>query len=189
MNAVPFRRFLVCFVALAMIAQTATAQTVVPQRDQEADETARPRAGGIKRADVLERKDKTVEGSEEGMPRFREGVREQSLWPHFPTPNRERWRFGVFAYNTNTGIVVTRVVPGSAASRLQMEPGDRIVTVNGFQIGWIQDRLYPFAAELQLQADRRGRVTLLLQNVRNNQLLARDVQLDRIGSFGGPRRR
>jgi len=95
-------------------------------------------------------------------------------------PGRERgqWKLGVYAYNTDTGVVVTQVVPPSAAARLGLERGDRIVTVDGFQVGWVRDRLYPLGAELQRQAGRRGEVTLLLQNVRNGNLLVRDVRLD-----------
>ena len=116
----------------------------------------------------------------DGMPKLRGGGGQSSILPHWP-PQRPRWRFGVYAYNTETGIVVTGVERGSAAWRLNMEPGDRVVGVNGFQVGWVQNRLYPFAAELQLRADNRGVVTLLLQNVRNNQLLTRVVQLDQVG--------
>ncbi len=58
--------------------------------------------------------------------------------------------------------------------------GDRIVTVGGYQVGWVEDRLYPLGAELQRQAGRRGDVTLLVQNVRNDRLLNLHLQLDRV---------
>lgn len=61
------------------------------------------------------------------------------------------------ASNTDTGVVVTRVVPRSAASRLGLEPGDRIVTVGGFQVGWapIRCRIVSVSSEL-CSRTRRG---------------------------------
>jgi S1-C subfamily serine protease len=101
----------------------------------------------------------------------------------FPPPGRpdfdSTWRLGVWARNTDTGVVITRVVPGSAAASHGLEEGDRIVAVNGYQIGWLRDRLYPLGEELQRRAGRRGFVSLLVQNVRNQELLPLDVQLDR----------
>jgi S1-C subfamily serine protease len=75
--------------------------------------------------------------------------------------------------------VVTRVAPDSAAARRGMEPGDRIVSVGGYQVGYVGDLLYPLGYELRRQADGRGEVLLLVQNVRNKELLNLTVPLDR----------
>ncbi len=138
----------------------------------------RGRAGGIARDAIVPQDGKDMEGQEEGMPRFRERLNDR-IAPDFLPPERLRWRLGVFAYNTDTGIVVTRVVPGSAAERTGLERGDRIVAIDGFQVGWVEDHLYPLSQELQRQADGRGNVMLLIQNVRNSELLNRRVRLDR----------
>lgn len=46
-------------------------------------------------------------------------------------------------------------------------------------IGFVDNQLFPLGHELQRQANRRGEVTLLVQNVRNNRLLNIPVGLDR----------
>jgi S1-C subfamily serine protease len=96
-------------------------------------------------------------------------------------PPRGDGKLGVWAYNTDTGVVITRVAPGSAAARSGLEQGDRIVSVGGYQVGYVGDLLYPLGFELRRHADRRGAVLLLVQNVRNSELVNLPVQLDRPG--------
>ena len=122
------------------------------------------------------------EESEDGWPG---GMQERSAapgqgriapgFPPFPPP--ARWWLGVYAYNTPTGVVITRVVPGSPAARAGLEPRDRIVTVEGYQVGYLHRRLYALGPELQLRADPSGRVLLLVQNWRNDELTNMDVRL------------
>jgi predicted metalloprotease with PDZ domain len=92
---------------------------------------------------------------------------------HFPP----RWWLGVYGYNTPSGVVITRVVPDSPAEHAGLERNDKIVTVDGFQVGYIQRRLYPLGAELQLRAGPDGRVLLLVQNWRNDELENIDARL------------
>ena len=73
----------------------------------------------------------------------------------FPSP---RWQLGVSAYNTPTGVVITRVTPYGPAARVGLEPGDRIVAVEGYQVGYVNDALYPLGEELQLRAGPQGQV-------------------------------
>lgn len=89
-----------------------------------------------------------------------------------------RWRLGVFAYNTPTGVVVARVVDQSPAERAGFEPGDRIVAVSGYQVGYVGDEVYYLGEELQRRASRRGDVLLLVQNVRDHRLLNLPVRLE-----------
>lgn len=150
---------------------------VAVEPDAEED-AGRGREGGIPRAQVEPGDEQ--EGTEEGLPELRSAPGERRVAPYFLPPDRQRWRLGVFAHNTDTGVVITRVLPGSAARRAGLERGDRIVTVGGYQVGWVEDRLYPLGAELQRQAGRRGDVNLLVQNVRNDRLLNIHLQLDRV---------
>jgi membrane-associated protease RseP (regulator of RpoE activity) len=150
------------------------------EQPREADRAASTREGGIPR-DALgpERERDREDGLEEGTPdtadaRFKEKM---PRW----RPPRGDWKLGVWAYNTETGVVVTRVAPGSAAAREGLEPGDRIVSVGGYQVGYVGDLLYPLGFELQRHAGSRGDVLLLVQNVRGNELLNLNVQLDRGG--------
>jgi len=41
-------------------------------------------------------------------------------------------KLGFFGYTTFRGMVVTRVMPGTEASRIGLERGDMIISVNGF---------------------------------------------------------
>ncbi len=154
-------------------------------RPAEQRQTQPKREGGLTREQVLQQEDKQ-KGTEEGMPNIRgqrddrQGAEGQKAQPQFHVLPRyyPQWKLGVYAYNTDTGVVITHVIPQSAAWRAGLEPGDRIVTVGGYQVGWIEHWLYPLGAELQRRADGYGGVQLLLQNVRNNELLTRRVQLD-----------
>lgn len=142
------------------------------------------REGGIPRAVIAPQEEPVgLEGTLEGMPqlqldRERDGRRVSPQW--LPPDRRGRWQLGIFARNTDTGVVVTNVLPRSAARRAGIEPGDVIVAIRGFQVGWVEDRLYPLGDELQRQADRAGFVSLLVQNVRNRRLVNIPVQLDRV---------
>ena len=119
------------------------------------------------------------EESEDGWPggmQGRAGLPGQPrLVPGYPVP--PRWSLGVYAYNTSSGVVVTRVVPNSPAARAGLEPRDRIVTVGGYQVGYVQQRFYPLGPELQLRASPRGEVVLLVQNWRNGELTNLDVRM------------
>ncbi len=152
------------------------------QRDREA---AAEREGGIPRNQVLQEDDENQQGTEEGMPRTRLAPDDRRVAPQWQRPDRQRWKLGVHAYNTETGVVITQVLPDSPARRAGFERGDRIVAVGGFQVGWIDNRLYPLGTELQRQAGARGQVKLLVQNVRDRTLLNLDVRLDgRVGRRG-----
>lgn len=107
-----------------------------------------------------------------GQPRIAPG------FPQFPPfPERARWWLGVYAYDTSTGVAITRVIPNSPAARAGLEPRDRIVTVEGFQVGYLHRRLYALGPELQLRSDPNGQVRLLVQNWRNGELTNMDVRL------------
>jgi hypothetical protein len=148
-------------------------------REPAAEEggTAR-REGGIPRKAVEEGRARggQTEGSEEGLPEARAQPRIKELSPRW-IPPRGEWKLGVWGYNTDSGVVITRVAPGGAAQSQGMEAGDRIVTVGGYQVGYVGDLLYPLGYELQRQAGPRGEVRLLVQNVRGKELVNLDVRL------------
>lgn len=115
------------------------------------------------------------EATEDGLP--------ARLAPRLVPPRDRigRWRLGVFALNTDTGVRITRVVHNSPAWRAGLEANDSIVTVDGYQIGYVDGRLYDLASELQHRADAAGRVLLLVHNHRNGELVPMEVPLERIG--------
>jgi uncharacterized lipoprotein YbaY len=89
-----------------------------------------------------------------------------------------RWRLGVQVAYRDYGAQVTYVERRSPASRAGLEARDVIVTVNGYQVGHVLGRLYSLDRELELRADRFGRVLLLVQNRRNGSLANIDVRLE-----------
>ena len=88
----------------------------------------------------------------------------------------------------DTGARVTHVFPGTPAWRVGLEPRDVIVSIDGYQIGYVNRQFYEISRELNYRAGRTGWVRLLVQNCRNDQLVNIDVQLARIG-VGFPRER
>ena len=136
------------------------------------------RPGGIPRNSVPpEAQRNQGAGTEEGIPQIKVAPTDSKVTPRWVPPPSRQWKLGVYAYYGDTGATVTQVAPNSPAQRAGLERGDLIVSVNGYQIGWIMDYLYPLDAELQRQAGFSGQVRLLVQNVRNRQLLNLDVRL------------
>ena len=148
-------------------------------REPAAEEggTAR-REGGIPRKAVEEGRARggQAEGSEEGLPGANAEPRIKEFSPRWAPPRGE-WKLGVWGYNTDSGVVITRVAPGSAAHGQGLEVGDRIVSIGGYQVGYVGDLLYPLGYELQRQAGPRGEVLLLVQNVRGKELMNLNVRL------------
>ena len=62
------------------------------------------------------------------------------------------------------------------AQRAGLEAGDTIVTVEGYQVGYVSGRLYDMSEELARRVDRQGRVTLLVRNHRDGRLVNVPVQ-------------
>ncbi len=144
-----------------------------PEAGTQPEGQVREREGG-RRMSPGELRQDAKDGTEEGLP----DTKMESFDRRERFRVEPRWRLGVFAYNTETGVVITRVMPGSAAWRVGFEPGDRIVAVGGFQVGLVDEQIFYLGEELQHRADPRGRVRILAQNVRDDRLLNIDVQLD-----------
>lgn len=72
---------------------------------------------------------------------------------------------------TDTGVVLTRIQPGSAAERAGLETNDTIVTVAGYQVGVVDGRRFDLSDEIARRIDGRGRVTLLVLDHRNRRLV------------------
>ena len=104
----------------------------------------------------------------------RAGVQPQYLPPGIQPPGE--FKLGVMARNTHTGVELTQVLAGSVAQRAGLEAGDTIVTVDGYQVGYVSARLYHMGEELARRVDRQGRVTLLVRNHRDGRLLNVPVQ-------------
>jgi len=86
------------------------------------------------------------------------------------------FRLGIYSRNTDTGVLVTSVTPGSVAQQSGIEAQDIIISVNGYQVGLINGRTYDIAEELQRRVDAQGRVLLLVRNYRDGRLINIPVQ-------------
>jgi hypothetical protein len=81
-----------------------------------------------------------------------------------------RWRLGVSVRNLDTGVQLTNVVRGGVADRNGLAVGDVVVSVAGYQVGYVDGRLYDLGDELARNVDRRGQVTLLVLRNRDGRL-------------------
>ncbi|RMF40321.1 MAG: hypothetical protein D6753_11930 [Planctomycetota bacterium] len=89
-----------------------------------------------------------------------------------------KWRLGVRGENSEVGVVVRQVQPGSAADRARIEVDDIIVCVAGYQVGLVDGRLYDLADEINRRASETGVVSLVVQDHRSLRLARVRVQLD-----------
>jgi hypothetical protein len=104
--------------------------------------------------------------------------------PPITSPNRPvqgRWRLGVHADKTDTGMLITSVVRGSAGDRARLERGDRILAVGTERVGFVGNRGVSMPKVLNRQADFQGNVLLLVQSRRNRGLINVSIRLDRVG--------
>lgn len=82
-----------------------------------------------------------------------------------------RFLLGVGIRNTPTGVELMSVNAGGVGQRSGLEVGDVIVTVDGFQVGYVGDRLYDLGDEIARRVDHAGRVSLLVRNRRTGGLV------------------
>jgi uncharacterized lipoprotein YbaY len=90
----------------------------------------------------------------------------------------QRWRLGIYPEDTDTGVIVKEVVRGSAAERAGLEVNDRVISVHGYQVGYVNGVLYDVGQEFERHADTNGWVRVLVQDNRNGRLMNLPVQLD-----------
>lgn len=76
--------------------------------------------------------------------------------------SQPKWRLGVYSRDTEAGVVIHEVVPGSAAASAGLEPQDTIIAVNGFQVGYVNGQLYDCGSEFERLATNDGWVRLLV---------------------------
>lgn len=94
------------------------------------------------------------------------------------SPTLQKWRLGIYPQNTDTGVMITEVVRGSAAERAGLEVNDRIVSVHGYQVGYVDGTLYDCGQEFERSADENGWVRILVQNNRDGKLMNLPLQLE-----------
>ena len=87
------------------------------------------------------------------------------------------WRLGVAIDNREVGVLLTDVERGLPADVAGLKQGDVIISVGGFQVGYVDGALYDLGDELRRRTDPQGRVTLLAFDGRTRQLRSLPVTL------------
>ncbi len=104
----------------------------------------------------------------DGKPSFPEG-RNRSLSFKSDSPNTNKVSLGVMIENTNSGVVVTDIVPGSAAESAGLRRGDTILKINDkyiFTINGLLEALNPFNPDekVKIKYIREGKENLAAGN-------------------------
>ena len=94
-------------------------------------------------------------------------------------PAQGGWQLGIHADKTDTGMLITSVVRGSAAERAGLRRGDRILAIGTERVGRVGNRAIATRKVLRRQADFQGDVLLLVQPQRNRGLINVSIRLDR----------
>ena len=114
------------------------------------------------------------------------GVQPQPLPLPQPSQHQPRWKIGVYSKDTSTGVQIVQVVQNGAAHRAGLEKDDIILSVNGFQVGYVNGTLYDCGTEFERLADKNGWVSMLVYDNRTRSLTNLPVQLDsRLMKLGG----
>jgi len=103
-----------------------------------------------------------------------------------PQQQQPRWKLGVYSKDTSTGVQIVQVVQNGAAQRAGLEKDDIVLSINGFQVGYVNGTLYDCGTEFERLADKNGWVNMLVFDNRNRSLTNLPVQLDsRLMRIGG----
>lgn len=89
-----------------------------------------------------------------------------------------RWRLGVFSTDTGTGVQIVRVREGSPAAAAGLEPDDTIVTVSGYQVGYVHNHRHELGQAFNDYADADGYVNMLVHDNRSGNLINLAVTLE-----------
>ena len=89
------------------------------------------------------------------------------------------WYLGVWDEHAPLGVRVSSVSWNSPASRLGLEPGDYIMDVMGYPVGWYQGWYYPLSLALNNYAQPDGWVNVMIWNKRTGRKQPFWVQLQR----------
>ncbi len=112
------------------------------------------------------------------LARLRDSQSNQRLLPgHDHDHVRRRWVLGVRADATEAGYLIRHVESHSAASQVGLEAGDRLVAIDGIQIGLLGRRSVRLSDTLERQGGRDGHILLLVHNRRNGRLVSLNVPL------------
>jgi len=102
------------------------------------------------------------------------GGQAQAQARYLPPPQAHRpgaYRLGINVQNSPVGVQVVNVAPGSVAQGAGLEAGDTIVSVAGYQVGFVGERLFDLGDEIARRIDPSESVLLLVHNGRTGGLV------------------
>jgi uncharacterized lipoprotein YbaY len=102
--------------------------------------------------------------------------------PTYGSSSNPDWQLGITVDNTVAGVVVRNVQPNSAAARSGIEVGDIILTVGGFQVGYVDNRLFDVGQEIGRRVDAQGKVRMLVQDLRTAKVDLVEVNLQNVST-------
>ncbi len=91
----------------------------------------------------------------------------RAMQPMATTPN---WTLGIAPRNTDRGVLIERIQPGSPAAQARLEVGDVIINVGGYQVGNVEQRVYDVGDEIRRRATPQGTASLLVYSRRTRDL-------------------
>ena len=94
-------------------------------------------------------------------------------------------QMGVRVRNLDTGVELTQVFPGSPAERAGLQTGDRIVTVGGYQVGYVDDKLYDLSDEVARRVNQNGIVRAVALQQRTGRLGIYDIPVGSAAQLPG----
>jgi hypothetical protein len=92
-------------------------------------------------------------------------------------PTWQNWQLGAYLVNTNNGVLVEQVVPGGIAAMSGLKSGDIVVSVGGFQVGYVNGRAVDLIYEINRRVDSYGRARLVVFDVLTRQLKSLDLAI------------
>lgn len=89
------------------------------------------------------------------------------------------WSLGANIRDTDTGVLITQTTPGGAARAANLNEGDMVVTVNGFQVGLVGNKRYDILQEIHKRAaETNGVISLVYLPSGGNQLRRMTLDLN-----------
>ena len=99
-------------------------------------------------------------------------------WRRLPLRPQSQWRLGVHIDNAPKGLLITDVARNSTAYRFGLEPGDYLLDVMGYPVGFYGDSYYPLAETFNQVVRPDGWANVLIWNKRTNGEEAMWIQLE-----------
>ena len=109
------------------------------------------------------------------------GIMQLPQWTGSPSaiqpiaPTWQNWQLGAYLTNTPNGVLVQQVVPGGIAANSGLKAGDVVVSVAGYQVGYVNGRAVDLVYEITRRVDTYGRVRLVVFDGFTRQLKSLDL--------------